>query len=168
MYLPTPKALIEADACQDQRALWADLFFDGDLLSTKQVEWTAERLQTCLDAGVDLVWGFEVGLGRTLPRSMALTLPLTAYLCARFIDKGPRDDTRQAALGSEGYAYLYARYVDEGPRDDTRQAACSLPEYALDYARFIDKGPRDDTRQAALGSDYAYLYARYVDKPCRK
>jgi len=165
MYLPTPKNLADLDACADQHNLWAALFFDGDLESSKQVLWTAERLQDCADKGVDLGWGFERGLGSSLPRALALTDPYCAYLYACYVDKGPRDDTRQAALTDSYCAYLYARDVDRAPRDDTRQAVLRGHRVSYWYARDVDRGPRDDTRQAVLDDpSHAYIYALDVDK----
>jgi len=163
MYLPTPKTLAALDACDDQRNLWADLFFNGDLESTKQVEWTAERLQACVDNDVDLGWGFEHGLGSSLPRALALTDPQHAYYYARQVDEGPCDDTRQAVLADPQHAYYYARDVDEGPRDDTRQAVLASPRYVYYYAHDVDEGPHDDTRLAASADPvYAYFYAQYA------
>ena len=165
MYLPTPQQLIDADACEDQRVLWADLFFDGDLASTEQIEWTLGILQSAVDHEVDLRWGFAHGFGDTLPRETALTQPCTACLYAQNVDKEPRDDTRNAVMGSPATAYNYARDVDKGSRDDTRNAVLGSEHYACYYARDVDKEPRDDTRNAVLGSEhYAYLYARNVDK----
>ena len=140
MYLPTPDALLDADACFPQRSLWAALFFDDDLGSTKQIEWTAEHLQTCRKNDVNLVWGFDHGLGGTLPRKLALLHPEYAYLYARYVDQGPHDDTRNAVLGSAHYAYLYAEDVDQGPHDDTRNAVLGSAHYAGAYAKFVDKG----------------------------
>ena len=163
MYLPTPQALIDLDACEEQHELWAGLFFDGDLESTEQIKWTPEHLQTAIDNAVDLEWGFDQGLGDTLPRWMALGHASTALFYARDTDKGPRDDTRNAACDDSEEALAYARVVDRGPHDDTRNAVLGNAWHAYIYARDIDKGPHDDTRNAVAGSGYAGFYALYID-----
>ena len=63
-------------------------------------------------------------------------------------------------------AYYIAR--QEGPNDDTRQACLSDPEYAYRYAKYVDKHPRDDTIQVSLSNPgYAYSYALDIDKKPR-
>ena len=46
---------------------------------------------------------------------------------------------RDWILKDPEYAYTYARYVDKGPRDDTRLVACGFPKWAYEYAQFVDK-----------------------------
>ncbi len=93
--------------------------------------------------------GIFAALGGVSVRDWILKDPEYAYTYARYVDKGPRDDTRSAACGDPEYAYTYARYVDKGPRDDTRLGACGDHMWAYWYARDVDKAPRDDTRSAA-------------------
>jgi hypothetical protein len=91
--------------------------------------------------------------------------PYAAYLYARDVDCGPRDDTRAAACGDPATACAYALCVDEGPRDDTRAAACRAANTAYLYALYVDCGPRDDTWRAARNHPYyAYDYAYDVLK----
>ena len=91
--------------------------------------------------------------------------PYYAYCYAKFVDKGPRDDTREASIKDLHYAYYYALKVDKYPRDDTRLAACKDPQYAYCYALKVDNCSRYATREVACKDPYyAYKYARFVDK----
>ena len=63
------------------------------------------------------------------------------------------------------YARIYAEYVDKCPRDDTRESACKSSDSACNYAVQVDRCPRDDTRKSACGDSFdAYWYAIKVDK----
>jgi hypothetical protein len=63
----------------------------------------------------------------------------------------PIDDelrTFVCSINSE-CAYFYAKYVDKGPHDDTRKAACKSPEDATYYALVVDSCSHKETRESA-------------------
>ena len=98
-------------------------------------------------------------------REYFLNNPYYAYFYAKYVDKGPMEDTRKAACKDPEYAYYYAVYVDKGPRDDTRKAACRDSENAYYYARFVDECPRDDTFKAVKGTDWEEEYIEDIGSP---
>jgi len=59
------------------------------------------------------------------------------------------------------WAYFYA--LMNGPCDVSRQIACEEPQYAYLYARFVDKHPREDTRTAAC-KDSLYTHVSVDQK----
>jgi hypothetical protein len=151
----TVKQLQELGACKKQVELFEKMFGD-------ETEVTVDNVLYADKTGLSVEWAVWRGL---IPREIALADARLAYLYARDVDHGPRDDTRAAALRDPYYAYHYAREVDRAPRDDTRSAALSIPYYAYCYAREVDCGPRDDTRSATSKDCRLSLsYAKHLDK----
>jgi hypothetical protein len=93
-------------------------------------------------------------------REQSLQNLQSAYYYALYIDKQPRNDTRNAILNDPFYVYRYAKEIDQQPRGDTRNATLIDPEYAFLYAKFVDKQPRTDTKLAA--SNNLYWNQRYL------
>ena len=77
------------------------------------------------------------------------------------MDKKPRTDTRNVALGHPDCAYNYALDVDKKPRTDTRKAVLNDPSRAYNYALHVDKKPRADTRKAVKRTFWAAHYKRW-------
>ena len=59
--------------------------------------------------------------------------------------------------------YKYAKYIDKGPHEDTRKAACGDPEWAYRYAEDIDKEFRMDTWLAVKDSKYEEKYKEFFN-----
>jgi hypothetical protein len=98
-------------------------------------------------------------------RNAAYQNPCYAYKYALHIDKKPTNETRTAVCKDPYYAYLYAKYVDQTPTDETRFAACQHPGYAYNYAKYVDRKPTRETRSATCQHpEYAYYYAKFVDR----
>ena len=91
-------------------------------------------------------------------RGYFLQVPDWAYLFAKNVDQGPRDDTRAATLSDPYTAYWYAEEVDKCPRDDTREAACKQGSTAFLYARDVDKGPHAYTYGTLLDDESTWVY----------
>jgi hypothetical protein len=63
----------------------------------------------------------------------------------------PIDDELRALICSFSpqCAYWYAKYVDRGPNNETRIAVCKDPFWSHHYAWLVDQEPRFDTKEAA-------------------
>ena len=153
----TVDTLRALEACEAQIRLFAAVYPDG-------VDVTPESFTTAHRAGLNVGWVLVTipDLFRGAAFRTAAIAERRGYEYARWVDKGPRDDTRTAAI-AERRGYEYARWVDRGPRDDTRTAAIAVG-WGYEYARWVDKGPRDDTRAAAVKEGRGDLYALYVDR----
>ena len=94
-------------------------------------------------------------------RPYYLTNPELAYWFAREVDKGPRDDTREACCKDPNYSHSYATNIDKCPHDLTRKAACLKVETAFNYALYVDNGFHKETLTAVIDNDY--YFKRYLD-----
>jgi hypothetical protein len=59
-------------------------------------------------------------------------------------------------------AYEYA--LEYGPSDETRKIICENSEYAYFYAKYIDKCFREDTWMAVKNTEYEEKYNQFLNQ----
>jgi len=154
------KDLKEKGACENQVEKFEKFLEEKD--KEDEIEVTVETVKEAKDYGLDIEWAIQKGF---ISKEIACSSANLAYEYARYVDKRPTEETREAVLSSPCFAYYYARYVDGGSTKEIREAVLSSPKYAYRYAKYVDEGPTEKTKEAVLSSPfYAYKYAKEVDE----
>ena len=130
----TIEYLKSLDACEDQVEL-----FKKFLGKRKYVLLTGRNLRKAKEFGLYILW---------------------------LINRLPEDDKiRKTIIASgDGWAIKdYAQFVDKCPREDTRNAviASGIGRAIFEYALDVDHRPREDTRNAVIKSGDGLVINRY-------